>query len=297
MSIVPTLRRTPAARRPKLGRAPSDTPAGPGVYLGLIVVILLSFFPIYWNLVFATSTDEELSKIPPSVVPSTHLLENVQAVLTMDNVYFVKSLVNSLYVSSVTTLSVLFFTSLAGFAFAKLRFRGRNALLYFTIATMTIPNQLGAVALYMLMAKLHWVGQLQAVLVPGLVTAFGVFFMRQYIAGTIPDEIIESGRVDGASTLRIFWSIVLPTIRPALGVLGLFTFMNSWNDFTWPYIALQGSANPTIQVALSNLRQGTIVTYSHVLTGALMSLIPLTILFVLTGKQIVAGIMEGAVKS
>ena len=208
-----------------------------------------------------------------------------------------KSLVNSLLVASIVTVSVLFFCSLAGFAFAKLRFRGRNVLMVVLIATLAVPNQLGVVALYILMGKLGWNGQLQAVIVPSLVTAFGVFYMRQFILDAVPDELIEAARVDGASTVRIYASVVFPALRPAVGVLGLFTFAATWNDFQWPLITLSGGEHPTVQVALSNLASGQFILWSHVLAGAFLATLPLLVIFFIAGRQIVAGIMEGAVKS
>jgi cellobiose transport system permease protein len=132
---------------------------------------------------------------------------------------------------------------------------------------------------------------------PGLVTAFGVFYMRQFILGTVPDELVESGRVDGASTMRIYWSIVVPAIRPALAVLGLLTFVATWNDFQWPLITLGGTDMPTSMVALSDLASGNYVIYRRVLAGAFVATIPLLIMLFVGGRQIVRGIMEGAVKS
>jgi cellobiose transport system permease protein len=280
-----------------LGRSPSDTPAGPLTYAILVFTILISAFPVYWMFVVASSTEEELSRIPPSVVPKGHVRDNFHEVFTAENVHFVKSLINSLVVSTIVTVSVLFFCSLAGFAFAKLRFRGRNVLMVVLIATLAVPNQLGVVALYIFMGKLGWNGELQAVIVPSLVTAFGVFYMRQFILDAVPDELIEAARVDGASTIRIYASVVFPALRPAVGVLGLFTFAATWNDFQWPLITLSGGEHPTVQVALSNLASGQFVLYTHVLAGAFLATLPLLIVFFIAGRQIVAGIMEGAVKS
>jgi cellobiose transport system permease protein len=142
-----------------------------------------------------------------------------------------------------------------------------------------------------------WNGHLLAVIVPGLVSAFGVFYMRQFILGTVPDELIESGRVDGASTMRIYRSIVLPALRPAMAVLGLLTFVAAWNDFQWPLITLGGTDMPTSMVALSDLAVGTPVLYRRVLSGAFLATVPLLVLLFIGGRQIVRGIMEGAVKS
>jgi cellobiose transport system permease protein len=263
----------------------------------LTAVLLISAFPVYWMFVIATSTEEAVSQIPPSVIPGTQLLNNLREVFTLQDVYFTASLINSFIVSSVVTASVLFFCSLAGFAFAKLRFRGRNALMVVVILTLTVPNQLGVVALYILMGKLGWNGTLLAVIAPGLVTAFGVFYMRQFIMHSVPDELVESARMDGALTLRVYWSIVLPAIRPALAVLGLLTFVATWNDFQWPLITLNGTEFPTSMVALSDLASGNYVIYRRVLAGAFVATVPLIALLLLGGRQIVRGIMEGAVKS
>ncbi|MEV0727164.1 MULTISPECIES: carbohydrate ABC transporter permease [Polymorphospora] len=279
------------------GRAPRHRAAGFWSYLFLSVVILFSAFPIYWMFVVATSTDAALAEIPPRVVPGGMLLTNLREVFSMQDVYFVQSLANSAIVSGVVTFSVLFFCSLAGFAFAKLRFRGRNALMVFVVLTLTVPNQLGVVALYILMGEIGWNGTLLAVIVPGLVSAFGVFYMRQFTMEAVPDELIEAARIDGATTMRIWWSVVLPAVRPALAVLGLLTFVATWNDFQWPLITLGGTDYPTSMVALSDLASGNYVLYRRVLAGALVATLPLLVMLFIGGRQIVRGIMEGAVKS
>ncbi|MEV6690555.1 carbohydrate ABC transporter permease [Micromonospora sp. NPDC051196] len=291
--VPPARRKRPAL----LGRAPQDTPAGIGTYLFLAVTALFAAFPLYWMFVIATSTDEATSQLPPVVIPGDRFLANLDEVFSLQDVYFAASLVNSVIVATVVTASVLFFCSLAGFAFAKLRFRGSRALMLFVILTLTVPNQLGIVALYIVMGKLGWNGTLLAVIVPGMVTAFGVFYMRQFIVNTVPDELVESARVDGASTIRIWWTIALPAVRPALAVLGLLTFVATWNDFQWPLITLNGTDYPTSMVAISDLASGNYVIYRRVLAGAFVATVPLLIMLVIGGRQIVRGIMEGAVKS
>ena len=197
--------------------------------------------------------------------------------------------------SGTVATSVVFFSTLAGFAFAKLSFRGRTPLLVFVVATLAVPTQLGVIPLFIVMAKLGWVGSLWALIVPGMVTAFGVFFMRQYLVDAVPDELIEAARVDGCSMLRTFWNVALPAARPAAAILWLFTFMATWTDFFWPLIVLPAS-NPTVQIALQQLQSGYYVDYSLVLAGTTLATIPLLVLFVVTGRQMVAGIMQGAVK-
>jgi len=279
------------------GSSPSDTPAGPLTYLALGITLLFSAFPLYWMFIVGSSTEEELAKLPPSITPGNRLIGNFQDVFAQEDAFFLKSLWNSFMVSAIVTVSILFFCSLAGFAFAKLKFPGRNALMVLLIATMAVPNQLGAVALYLMMKQFGWIQELPSVIVPNLVTAFGVFYMFQFIQEAIPDELIEAARVDGASTFRIYWSVVLPTLRPAVGVLGLLTFTSTWNDFYIPFIMLFGGENYTVQVSLSSLASGQFIQYTRMMAGAVLATIPLLVVFFLAGKQIVAGIMEGAVKS
>ena len=263
------------------------------VYGLLAAFVLGSGFPLWWSLVVGSHTKEVVNQDVPPLFPGGHFLDNAQRVF--DTVVFWKALGNSLVVSTVCAASVVFFCTLAGYAFAKLRFRGRAWLMVFVVVTLAVPTQLGVIPLFILMAKLGWTGTLWAVIVPTLVTAFGVFFMRQYLVEAIPDELIEAARVDGCSMIRVFWNVAVPAARPAAAILGLFTFMTVWTDFFWPMIALPTS-NPTVQIALQQLQSGYYVDYSLVLCGAVLSTIPLLILFVVTGRQLVAGIMQGAVK-
>src|SRR5690606_27876685 len=219
--------------------------------------------------------------------------KNVNAVL--EAVPFWKALGNSVIVSTVVTISVVTFSTLAGYAFAKLRFKGRNGLMIFVIATMAIPTQLGIIPLFMVMRTLGWVGDIKAVIVPMLVTAFGVFLMRQYLSGVIPDELIEAARVDGCNQIRTFWNVAVPAARPAMAILALFTFMLAWTDFLWPMVVLNAQ-NPTLQTALANLQSGYYIDYSIVLAGAVMATIPVLFLYIAAGKQLISGIMAGAVK-
>lgn len=262
-------------------------------YAVLACAVLVSAFPLYWTLVAASRSNADLARPMPSLLPGPRLLDNLQAVL--DEADIGKALLNSLIVSSAITVGTVLCSTLAGFAFAKLRFRGRGALLSAVVASMMIPPQLGVIPLFMLIVKLHWVNQLQAVVLPGLVSAFGVFFMRQFLAQSLPDELIEAARVDGASYARVFWSIVVPVARPAMAVLGLLTFMTAWNDFFWPVVALS-SQEPTVQVALRQLGGGYVHDQSVIMAGTLLGTLPVLLVFGLLGRQIVGGIMQGAVK-
>lgn len=268
--------------------------AGASTYLTLGLFVAVSAFPLYWSLVVASHDQATIAKYPPAVVPGGNLWQHIQTAFEQAN--FAKALINSTIVCAVITFVVLLTSTLAGFAFAKLRFRGREALFSFVVGTMLVPTQLGIIPLYIMVTRwFGWGADLRAVVLPSLVSAFGVFFMRQYLAQALPTELLEAGRVDGASTLRLYFSIVLPIARPAAAVLGLLTFIAAWNDLFWPLIVLN-SDNPTVQVAISNLAAGVQVDYSLTLTGAVIGTFPILLVFILLGRQIIGGIMQGAVK-
>jgi cellobiose transport system permease protein len=294
----------PAAAKPhdgysgrKRGRAGTQITQRPGflAYGFLSVVLVASVFPFYWSFLIGSGDAGTLNDPHMSWIPGGNFLTNASKVMSNESVNFWKAFTNSVIVATVVSASVVFFSTLAGYAFAKLHFRGKGWLLTFVIGTMAIPTQLSVVPLFIAMAKFGWTGSLGAVIIPGLVTAFGVFWMTQYISQSLPDELIEAGRIDGANMFLTFWYIALPAARPAAAMLGLFTFIMTWTNFFWPFIALNQS-NPTLPVSLATLQANYFVDYSIVLAGALLATVPLIFLFVFAGRQLVAGIMQGAVK-
>ena len=297
MAAIATSKTSTRSRRRRMTLSRRFESAGPFTYLFLLGVAILSVFPLYWSVVVASHDNSAIADYPPVMTPGRQLFHNIGRVFNSGevNINFWTALINSAIVASVVTLSVVFFSALAGFAFAKLRFPGRNALFLLVIGTMLVPVQLGVIPLYIEMVHLGWVNHLQAVIAPNLVTAFGVFLMRQYIAGSVPDELIDAAHVDGCYTLGVFWHVIMPAVRPVAAVLGLLTFMTIWNDFFWPLIVL-GPRNPTVQVATSTLASGYVEDYALVLTGTFVSILPLLIVFLFLGRQIIGGIMKGAVK-
>ena len=277
-------------RRRPAGRAMR---AGPLTYVLLALTTLVSVFPLYWTAVAGSHTNAEIAATPPPFLPDADLFTNIGR--AMDTAPIGLALVNTVVVASCITVGTVFCCTLAGFAFAKLRFRGNKLLLTLVVGTMMVPTQLAIIPLFLLIAELQWVDQLQSVVLPTLVTAFGVFFMRQYLSSALPDELLEAGRVDGASTARIFWSIVIPIARPAMAVLAMLTFLTAWNDFFWPLIALT-SNNPTVQVALAGLGGGYVPDRAVIMAGTLIGTLPILVVFTLLGRHIVGGIMQGAVK-
>lgn len=269
--------------------------AGFWVYAGLGVVLAGALFPFYWSFLIGSGDASTLNDPNMSWIPGGNFLKNAATVANDPAVNFWPALWNSIYSSALIAASVVITSTLAGWAFAKLRFPGSKWLLVFVVATMAVPMQLGVVPLYILFADLGWTGNIGAIVIPAVTSAFGVFWMTQYLQQSVPDELIEAARVDGASMIRTFWTIGVVAARPAAAMLGLFTFVTAWNNFFWPFIVLDRS-DPTLPVALSLLQSNHFVDYSIVLAGVLLSTLPLLLLFVFAGKQLVSGIMQGAVK-
>jgi len=283
-----------AAKRPK-ARVVRGSRPGWFVYSSLAVVLVAAIFPFYWSFLIGSGDASTIRDPNMSWLPGGNFLDNAASVINDPAVNFWRALWNSIYSSGLIALSVVFFSTLAGWAFAKLRFRGGKWLLVFVVATMAVPTQLGVVPLYILFSDLGWTGNIGAIIIPALTSAFGVFWMTQYLQQAVPDELIEAARVDGASSFRTFLTVGLPAARPAAAMLFLFTFVGAWNQFFWPFIVLDRQS-PTLPVALSLLQSNYFVDYSIVLAGVLLATIPLLILFAFAGKQLVSGIMAGAVK-
>jgi cellobiose transport system permease protein len=294
--VTATLERPPVTPVPPpapRGRLRRNDSAGPLSYVLLALTAFVFLVPFYYMIVAASRPMAEMNRTPPPLTPGPDLWSNVVKAIESQDIGL--ALVNSTIVSTVITVSTVLLCTLAGFAFAKLRFRGRGALFAVALGTMMIPPSLGVVPLYALMANLGLAGELSSVILPSLVAAFGVFFMRQYLIQTLPDELLDAARVDGATSLRTFVSIVLPIARPGMAVLAMLTFMTAWNDFFWPVITLN-SSDPTVQVALNNLGSGYVPDTSVIMAGTLVGTLPVIVVFLLLGRQIVGGIIAGAVK-
>jgi cellobiose transport system permease protein len=264
------------------------------VYVALSLAAFVFTFPLYWMFVVATTDSATAYSLPPRVYPGGNFLH--LAGLVFETVPFVNSLINSAVVASCVGAGQAILCALAGFAFAKLTFRGRDALFLCLVLTMTVPTQLAIIPQYLIVSRFGWVDTLQALIVPGLVSAFGIFWMRQHIAGSIDDELMQAARMDGATTWQVFWRIVFPLIRPAAFVLGLFGFITAWNDFLWPFIVLKSPERYTAQIAIKALQANRDIDLGLAMSGSFLATIPLLILFVFVGRRLVGGIMEGAFK-
>lgn len=281
-------------RLPKSARAGGTLHGGPIAYVILIVFTLVSLFPLVWTAIAASRDNQRLAQTPPPLWFGSNLFKNLE--IAWKDANLGEAFLNTTIVAGISAVTIVVLSTVAGFAFAKLRFKGRNALMLLVIGTMMVPPQLSIIPLYMMVAKLDWTDQLQAVIFPSLVSAFGVFFMRQYLLQALPDEVIEAARVDGASSWRVVWHVVFPAARPAMAVLGMLMFVQAWNDFLWPFLVLTQTGNPTVQVAVAGLGRGYTPDQSLIMAGALLGTVPLLLVFAVFGKQIVGGIMQGAVK-
>jgi cellobiose transport system permease protein len=267
----------------------------PLTYVFLSIFTFISIFPLYWLFVVASNSNEEIAKIPPSIVPGSRFLVQLRALY--EAVPFNWALFNTIAIGIVIAVSQVFFSALAGFALAKMKFKGKKSFMIFIISTMMLPSQLGVIVLYLIMANyLNWVDDFKSLVVPALVTAFGVFWMRQIIDAQIPNELLEAASIDGASVPRIFFRIVLPIVRQSGFVLGLFAFLAAWNDYLWPTIVLQSPKHFTLQVALTQLKPMYGLDYGLQMGGAFLATAPLLILFIFVGRRLVSGVMDGAIK-
>lgn len=265
------------------------------MYAFLTLASLLSLFPFYWMFVMATRPSSAYNSIPPTLTPGNMLVENFQKVL--QQIDFFGAMWNSLILCTVVTVVVLFISSLAGFAFAKFKFPGKNGLFIAILLTMIIPPQLGLIPQYLIIAKAGLLDTLQGVMILSFLNPLGIFLMRQYVSESISDELIEAAKLDGASNFKIYWKIVLPIILPAFATLGIIVFTSVWGEFLWQFTVLRDPDVYTIQVALASLNNTFKVDYGMLLSGVFWATIPLVIVFLLFNKLFIASITDGAVKS
>lgn len=278
----------------KPGRVVGDTRAHAWlVNAGLAVLALLSLAPLLWMLSVSFMPAGGASRFPPPLLPSAPTLENYRALFERIGMggYFL----NSVLVSSITTLLSLAINAMAGYAFAKLRFAGRERIFRTLLAALVIPGQVAMLPLFLLLKQMGLVNTYAGVVVPALASIFGIFLVRQY-ARSIPDELIEAARIDGAGEARIFVSVVLPMLKPVLVTLAIFTFMGTWNDFMWPLIVLTDQSNYTLPVALASLSREHIQDVEMMMAGAVLTVLPVLLLFLLLQRYYIQGLVLGSVK-
>lgn len=263
------------------------------VNAALVALAVVALAPLAWMLSVSVMPQGEASAFPPPLLPPALTFDNYQALFARAGMgrYFA----NSLIVSGAITLGALLVNTMAGYAFAKLRFRGRDRLFQVLLAALVIPAQVAMLPLFLMMKGMGLVNSFGAVIIPALATVFGIFLVRQY-ARSIPDELLEAARIDGAGEFRIFFQIVLPMLKPVLVTLTIFTFMAAWNDFMWPLIVLTDQDNYTLPVAIAALSREHVQDVEMMMAGAVVTVIPVLLLFLALQRYYIQGLLLGSVK-
>lgn len=270
----------------------------------LIVTALLIVVPFIWMISTAFKPVSELFVTPISILPQRFTMENFEALFATTSASaqgasntFPRWYLNSLMVATATTLLATFFSSLAGFAFAKYQFFGKRLLMGILLGSMLVPFVVVSVPLFILMARLKMLNNFLALIVPFMAPAFGIFMMTQYMH-SLPDELVDAARIDGATDFGIYWRIVVPLIRPALAALAIFLFLQTWNSYFWPLLIMNDPANYTLPVGLGSLRGENFKfeNYGRVLAGAALISAPMVLLFLSFQRQFISGLTLGAVK-
>jgi len=262
------------------------------IVLGGTVIMLA---PFYFMFVFATHTNTEILSVPPPLWFGSAFISNMQ--LLLDKLpHFWNNLWISFYTAMATTVLNLFFCSLAGYAFAMYDFRYRNLLFGMILATVMMPAFLGMIPTTIVMTALGWMNQPKALYVPAACGALGIFLMRQYIGSAIPKELVEAARMDGCSEFGIYFRIIVPLITPAMGTLGLITFIGSWNNFVTPLIVMRDMEMFTVPLALRALQGTGQVPWGAISAGSAVAVLPLLVLFAMASRRLIEGLTSGAVK-
>ena len=263
-------------------------------YVLVAVGGLIMLAPFYFMFVFASHSRTEIFSLPPPLFFGDDFLLNVK-ILT-ERIPFWRSLGWSLYVALASTALTLLFCSMGGYAFAMFEFRFKQALFLLVMGTMLIPSFLGMIPTFMIMDAFGWIDQPRALYIPGAASAFGIFLMRQFISSSIPKDLVEAARMDGCSELGIYWRIVLPLLKPAMGTLGLITFIASWNNFIGPLIVMRSPDMYTLPLALRSMQSPVNTEWGAVMAGSAIATLPLLVLFAISSRRLIDGLTAGAVK-
>jgi multiple sugar transport system permease protein len=263
------------------------------LHLALVAGAVATLAPLIWMVAASFMPPGQATTYPPHFIPRPATLENYRILFTRLDV--ARNVMNSVIVSFAATGLSTIINAMAGYAFAKFRFRGRDPLFRTMLAGLVIPAQVGMLPLFVIMKQLHLVNSYWAVIIPSMSSIFGIFLVRQY-ALSIPDELLDAARIDGASELAIFGRIVLPLLRPILVTFAVFMFMSVWNDFMWPLIVLSDDAKYTLPVALANLTGEHVQDTELMMAGAVVTLAPVLAAFVFLQRYYIEGITMGSVK-
>jgi multiple sugar transport system permease protein len=263
------------------------------LYAVLLLGALVTVIPLVWMVSASLMPSGEANASPPPFFPSEVTFSHYRDLFT--RLHIGRYLFNSLLIAGAVTLVSVLLNAMAGYAFAKLRFRGRDAIFKGMLGALVIPAQVGMLPLFLMLKQIGVINTYLGVIIPSMATIFGIFLVRQY-ALSIPDSLLDAARIDGASEGRIFWSLVLPLCKPILVTLAIFTFLAAWNDFMWPLIMLTDDARFTLPVALANLVREYVQDTELMMAGAVLTVAPVLLLFMALQKYYIDGIMIGGVK-
>lgn len=255
---------------------------------------LIMMAPFYFMFVYATHNRDAIFTLPPPLFFGTDFLANFNILISKIALW--RSLGWSLYVALAATALTLLFCSMGGYAFAMFEFRFKKPLFTLVMGTMLLPSFLGMIPSFMIMDALGWLDQPRALYIPGAASAFGIFMMRQFVSTAVPRDLIEAARMDGCGEFRIYWSIVLPLLQPALGTLGLITFIGSWNNFIGPLIVMRSPEMYTFPLALRSMHNPADTEWGALMAGAAIATVPLLLLFAISSRRLIDGLTAGAVR-
>jgi len=264
-----------------------------GVYALLTLGALLALLPMIWMVSASLMPSGSANSYPPRLFPQTVTFEHYEALFTRLNV--TRYIVNSSIIALGITAFSLFINSMAGYAFAKFRFRGRDRLFGLFTAGLQIPVQVVMLPLFLMLKSVGVINTYWGVIIPSMASIFGIFLIRQYTL-SLSDDLLDAARMDGASEFRIYWSIVLPVIRPILATLAIWTFLNAWNDFMWPLIVLSDEQKYTLPVALASLSGEHVQDTELMMAGSVTTILPVVLVFIFLQRYYIQGITAGSVK-
>jgi len=264
------------------------------IYTLLIVLTLLVLAPLAWVVSASFKPSGELFTFPPTFLPQTPTLDNF--IRLFEEMPIVRYTINSTFLATSHTLLLLLIASMGGFAFSKYAFRGRGALFAIVLGSMMIPFHLVLVPLFKLLYQFGWLDTYQGVILPYLASSgFGVFLMRQFMLG-VPNDLLDAARIDGSSEFGVYWRVMLPTVKPAMGALSIFGFLGAWNEYLWPMIVLRDANKYTLPLGLASLVGVYRQDYGMLMAGTLLSILPIMALFLVMQREFVRGITLGAIK-
>jgi ABC-type glycerol-3-phosphate transport system permease component len=263
------------------------------IYIVLIISSIMMVIPFYWSLGTSLKLEQFVFATPPQWWPDPLTLQNYIDVFT--KIHFYRYFLNSVFVAVITTLAHVFFDTLAAYAFAKLTFPGRDTLFFVFLLGLMVPFQVNLIPLYRIMATLGWTNTYLALIVPNMTSVLGIFLMRQFLM-TIPNDLLDAGRIDGCDEFGVFTKIVLPLSLPGIATLIILTFMGTWNDFLWPRIVTSSEALYTLPVGLAQLQMKNTSNVAQIMAGTVLTALPMIIVFLFMQRQFIEGMTAGALK-